>query len=357
VAYAVVGAVTLAIGVAIGVRVNRAETPHGPALNVMVLGDWGRRGEHGQGAVAAAMGRVADRVPPEFVISTGDNFYPSGLRGPGDALNFRGSFTGVYTAPSLQAPWHAVLGNHDYGDGDHAGEPEGVACALYEGTCRGVGTADECCYSMAHQLLPAWRDVDPRWHAYRSATLAPEAMRGEVEFFLYDTSPVVAADEYAEDPWYDGSGPDSLSRQSGALSLAELDARLAASRARWKVVVGHHPVYSRAGHGDTPALVKGVEPMLRKHGVALYMNGHDHAMQFLTKDGVAYLTSGAGSKLGEVTGEAPAEGSGQYAAAENGFALLQISDREGIRVEIYGVEDDSPVFVSVLRAPPAPAGA
>ena len=37
--------------------------------------DWGRQGLHNQSAVAAVMGAVAHDARPDFVISTGDNFY------------------------------------------------------------------------------------------------------------------------------------------------------------------------------------------------------------------------------------------------------------------------------------------
>ena len=41
------------------------------------IGDWGRQGEHNQSDTAAAMAAVAALSQPHFVISTGDNFYPS----------------------------------------------------------------------------------------------------------------------------------------------------------------------------------------------------------------------------------------------------------------------------------------
>jgi hypothetical protein len=37
--------------------------------------DWGRQGLHNQSDVAAVMGEVAHTTRPDFVISTGDNFY------------------------------------------------------------------------------------------------------------------------------------------------------------------------------------------------------------------------------------------------------------------------------------------
>ena len=41
------------------------------------VGDWGRLGQYNQTQVAALMGQKADVLQPDFVISTGDNFYPS----------------------------------------------------------------------------------------------------------------------------------------------------------------------------------------------------------------------------------------------------------------------------------------
>ena len=41
------------------------------------MGDWGRLGRYNQSAVAALMGRKAAQEQPDFIISTGDNFYES----------------------------------------------------------------------------------------------------------------------------------------------------------------------------------------------------------------------------------------------------------------------------------------
>lgn len=63
--------------------------------------------------VASLMAWRAYSLRPQFVISTGDNMYPHGLNSTDDP-RFDASFTSVYSAGSLQVPWHAVLGNHDY---------------------------------------------------------------------------------------------------------------------------------------------------------------------------------------------------------------------------------------------------
>lgn len=46
-----------------------------PAFEGRPPQDWGRQGLHNQSAVAAVMGAVAHDARPDFVISTGDNFY------------------------------------------------------------------------------------------------------------------------------------------------------------------------------------------------------------------------------------------------------------------------------------------
>ena len=67
----------------------------------MQIGDWGRQGHYNQSNNADAMAAAAQRAPPRFVISVGDNFYPSGLTSVGDA-NFADSFRDVYHHPELQ---------------------------------------------------------------------------------------------------------------------------------------------------------------------------------------------------------------------------------------------------------------
>ena len=50
-------------------------------LVFFVVGDWGRAGNDNQRRTARLMADVAGCMPPAFVVSTGDNFYPSGRRG------------------------------------------------------------------------------------------------------------------------------------------------------------------------------------------------------------------------------------------------------------------------------------
>ncbi|RRT81891.1 hypothetical protein GW17_00034693 [Ensete ventricosum] len=82
------------------------------SLSLLVIGDWGRKGEFNQTHVATQvgcrMGRIGEELGIDFVVSTGDNFYDSGLTGVDDKA-FEESFTNVYTAKSLQKQWYSAL--------------------------------------------------------------------------------------------------------------------------------------------------------------------------------------------------------------------------------------------------------
>ena len=83
------------------------------AVNFIVLGDWGRNGQYYQTQVAEQMGKVAATTGNDFVITVGDNFYPSGVQSVQDP-QWRYSFEDVYRSHFLQNNWYVALGNHDY---------------------------------------------------------------------------------------------------------------------------------------------------------------------------------------------------------------------------------------------------
>eukprot|EP00250_Pteridium_aquilinum_P017854 c23807_g1_i3 orf=265-1305(-) len=86
------------------------EEPTG-GFNVLVIGDWGRHGLYNQSAVAQQMTRVAKEMEVEFIISVGDNFYPSGLTRVDDPA-FNQSFSQVYDIQSLPKTWHSADGSY-----------------------------------------------------------------------------------------------------------------------------------------------------------------------------------------------------------------------------------------------------
>lgn len=264
-------------------RLNAAE----PTLSFLVVGDWGRDGAEHQREVADAMGRVAAESDARFVLSVGDNFYESGVQSADDA-QWRTSFEQVYTAPSLQVPWFVALGNHDY-----RGNPQA-------------------------QLDYAARSK--RWKMPRRYYQVPGASLGapELDLFVIDTTPIV--NKYRKP--VDALISANVVSQDPEAQLAWLDQALAASTAPIKLVAGHHTLRSGGSvHGDTPEIVERVLPLLQRHKVAAYINGHDHDLQHIRTDGLDYLSCGAGSQVRPVK----AVTGTRFFIPRSGFAHVRLS--------------------------------
>ncbi|CAN5241320.1 metallophosphoesterase [soil metagenome] len=257
------------------------------ALAFVATGDWGQEGDTRQKAVATQMGIAARRMNSSFVVAVGDNFYDAGVTSTSDA-HWKVSFEDIYTDPALQTPWYAILGNHDYG-----GSPQ--AQIDYSGKSR-------------RWMMPA------RYYV-KSVTL-PGGMAADL--FFIDTSPLISG--------YRNSARESNLRanvlgQDGKAQLAWLQAALAKSTAPWKLVFGHHPVFSGGEHGDTSDLVRDLKPLLDRYGVQAYVNGHDHDLQHIDRDGIAYVCTGAGASVRtvkSVTGT-------RFARSQVGFTAYRLT--------------------------------
>ena len=72
-------------------------------------------------------------------------------------------------------------------------------------------------------------------------------------------------------------------RAAADKQLEWLDETLASGAdAPYAIVGGHYPVYSICEHGPTSCLIKEVLPILRKHRVTAYFNGHDHCAEHIS---------------------------------------------------------------------------
>lgn len=232
-------------------------------LNFLVFGDWGRQGELDQREVAGQMGIAAKNIGARFVVAVGDNFYENGVTSVTDD-HWQKSFEDVYTAPSLQVPWNVILGNHDY-----------------HGNCQAQ-------LDYSHRS-PRWK-MPARYykqsHQIDSRTTA--------NFFYLDTTPMINVYRRYS---IEGRIHENVLTQDVSAQLAWFKTALGASRAQWRVVFGHHPIYSGGEHGDQPELIERVLPLLQEHDVHAYFNGHDHDLQHLVTDKINLFCTGAGSKV------------------------------------------------------------
>jgi tartrate-resistant acid phosphatase type 5 len=305
------------LGFSTAIPLSRAWADAGGAsLNFLAIGDWGREGNFRQREVALHMAESARELGTPFIISVGDNFYDDGVTSVDDP-SWKKSFEDVYDAPSLQIPWYVALGNHDY---------HGNSQAQLEYSAKS-----------ARWRLPA------RWYSYKAK--APD--NTDIEFFIIDTSPMMS--QYYEDGAVKVKVGDQ--KKSVPTQLGWLDTSLAASRADWKIVVGHHPIYSGkmpTGTTDTtddklerlvggsPDLIAQLDPILRRHRVSLYLNGHDHDLRHVLRNEIHYVCTGAGSKMAD---HCDVEGS-DFCSLQSGFVACAIN-RDRLRVayrDYTGVE-------------------
>jgi 3',5'-cyclic AMP phosphodiesterase CpdA len=265
--------------------IDKNFAPHPKALNFYLFGDWGRDGKGGQKKVSDVMNATAKIEPPRFIISTGDNFYPSGVRSTTDK-QWKTSFEDIYTGEGLQCPWYVVLGNHDY-----RGNPQA-----------------EIDYS---QVSKRW-NMPARYYV-KSFPLNNESS-AFVDFVFIDTSPL------------NDEKRGNVVAQDDTRQLQWIDSVLRASKATWKFVVGHHSMYTGGKRVDNvPHVRNHLENIFIKNNVDLYLCGHEHDLQYIKPDGrTTYLVSGAGSKI-RPTGKLP---STKFAASVNGFMVLSVTANE-----------------------------
>jgi acid phosphatase len=257
----------------------------GQELRSVIIGDFGYRGrDSGQKDVAASIAALHKQRPFHIGITLGDNFYNRGVRGVDDPA-WRGIWENDYGA--LGIPFYAALGNHDYYGNEQA----------------------QVDYTRKSKT---WR-MPYRYYTY---------LAGPVRLFALDT------DEGTTGFW-------NFGKRWSAAQANWLDSSLKRlNDAPWRIVYGHHPVYSDGEHGDTARMVKQLLPILKAHRVDVYLAGHDHDLQYLEQDGIHFVIAGGGGK--NVRGVASRRA--RFAKATNGFLeltatpgklTLRLRDRNG----------------------------
>jgi tartrate-resistant acid phosphatase type 5 len=255
------------------------------SLTFIVLGDWGENGSDTQKLVATQLIKYARNYNASFIISTGDNFYPAGVSSASD-IQWQGSYEDVYPQDSLPIKWYVVLGNHDY-----MADPQA-----------------EIDYSMTSSrwIMPS-----------RYYTLDKDLDSvSKVLFVFTDTSPF---DEHSYNTSSDTSGiteQDTLEQKNWITNM------LQTSSAMWKIVVGHHPLYSGGVHGDNATLINRLSTVFDANDVDYYIAGHDHNLEYLTHEGsdVQFLISGGGSKTHPIVSQEELI----FGKASPGFLLMSL---------------------------------
>lgn len=141
--------------------------------------------------------------------------------------------------------------------------------------------------------------------------------KGSVSFFALDTNDI----DDAQLRWLDGA--------------------LAQAKTPWKVVYGHHPIYSSGHYGTNQTLVRTLVPILKKHGVQLYLNGHEHDYERTKSiDGIVYITCGGGANTRPV-GKSEFTA---YSAAVRHFLAVKNTDK---MIHVQAIDTEGKVLDEV----------
>lgn len=201
----------------LGGRFTTAPKAGARNIHFAAMGDFGTGGNN-QTRVADLMNAAG----PEFWLALGDNAYQSGTEAEFDQRFFAPMKPLLANVPVFPSP-----GNHEYVT--NKAQPYLDAFALPNNNAAG----SERFYSFD-------------WGAVHVVSLDSMCARGT-----------------------NSAGCDAATQK------AWLAADLAASKAPWKIVIFHHPVYSSGSHGSTPAM-QALIPTFEAGGVDLVLTGHDH---------------------------------------------------------------------------------
>ncbi len=222
------------------------------AIRFAVIGDSGTGGQH-QYRIAEQMAAWHQRLPYDLVLMLGDNIYGA-YWGGGNKKYFEAKFDRPYAELLARGVlFRAALGNHDAREAGgrdlieaydrfHIDGPQGYYSF----------TAGEWVPAAGALQLRSPRLRFPRLRSGQAGQAGQAAglnakkqeVAPLVEFFVLNT---MRLEKDKQDPE----------------QLAWLEQALSRSRARWRIVYGHHPLYSTGKrHGGDARLRKKLEPLL-----------------------------------------------------------------------------------------------
>ncbi|MFF4952395.1 metallophosphoesterase [Streptomyces chattanoogensis] len=298
------------------------EHPNGKGeFAVLVTGDAGT-GDEAQYAVAAAARDVCKAERIGLAIGLGDNIYENGPESAHDS-----EFQDKFEKPNsgIDVPWLMVLGNHD---------------------CSGLIPGSGGDPSRGDREV-AYATTSKRWYMpsrYYSVPLP--AADPLVEFFAIDTIPWSSYVAQI-DPYFRWDGPYMREQRTW------LDGALRASRARWKVVIGHHPYLNNGKHGSAGSYdgfeignyTSGVHLKDMYENVVcgradLILSGHDHTLQVLEPTartgGTRQVVCGASAKTED--GKAHfANPAAWQNFSDHGFMVLKVAQQR-LTIDVYTVD-------------------
>jgi len=298
--------------------------------------------------------------PQSTVMFLGDNIYPAGLEGKEGSKKQRDSelklLAQLERTEGHQGHVFWIPGNHDWKAGRWQGH--WLVKAEAEFVERYYAQHPSIANDSGHVFIPKdglpgpWlENVDK--HGF--AVVAIDVQWWLQDQFFHKVPTENGLSKRQMEKWF-------LSRLDSMMGVLSADSQLI-------VLAAHHPMFSNGHHGapkqpfrfilnwvppfqlfgliglnramvqDIPQprykrIRNRIVPILKKYPNTLYVSGHDHNLQYLKRDGIHYLVSGAGSKRSSLSGD-------RYKASfmddqNYGFMRLDLMDDGRIKCHVFG---------------------
>ncbi len=244
-----------------------------PPVSFAVIGDFGS-----DNIPTRQVAKLVKTWQPMFVLTLGDNNYPSGSAATIDRNigqfyhEFIGGYRGRYGAGAVTNRFFPCLGNHDW-------------------------VATNAQPYLDYFTLPG----NERYYTFK---------RGPVEFFCLDSD--------KKEP--DGTSPDSTQGRW-------LRQQLTNSAAVWKLVYFHHaPFSSGIVHGSHTGETARMNWPFREWGASAVLAGHDHVYERIHTNGLVYFVNGLGGDSKDKFHATPVAGSVVRYSADFGAMLVNAAE-------------------------------
>lgn len=315
--------------------------------------------------VATSMQQECRRTTCSFALMLGDNIYPEGATLGIDGFDDDRRFEAMLTRPfsglgDLRKDFniYTALGNHDWG-------------TSREGAMRQL------------EFLQTTRPFYADGLYYR---VRPPGLADAIELFVIDTDLILAEADVVEYEISSAGEPEPTGKVSQMSSwirpsndyerhmLDWLEESLKSSTATWKIVVGHHPLWSSGGTkvGENEVMRRDLRPILCRYADA-YFAGHDHTLEVHTdncKDIVdaprgplLHAVSGAAARLSPINDALvayrrvanPTLNQHFVAGMEWGYMAIDIVENEAqLRINVVKETPEGPMQEEVYRQVVAP---
>ena len=329
-----------------------------PVYTLYFIGDAGKHFKNGSNPVLTMLSKQLEAENEQSaVVFLGDNIYPKGLPEKGHPSRKQAEdilISQLEVVKSYAGKVFIIPGNHDWKKGKRSGWEY-------------INNQEQC----AEALMDS-----------ANIFLPDDGCPGPVEINLNDEITMIILDtQWILHPWEKPEKDEGCDIASNADIMVQIDDIIRRNKGKKIIFSAHHPLYSYGIHGGVSHLhdhlfpltainrslymplpvIGSIFPLYRKwigniqdirhpkykamrevltqlfarHPNLIYISGHEHSMQYILKDSVHYIVSGAGSKSNHVK----KKGYAKFADGGLGYARLLFYKDGRVNLEIWQTDE------------------